>query len=99
MSRLRTAKNPEQVNTSGLMVATIYDYDDSSNLITRINPNGGTVSFSYDGMNRVKTKTLSVGGSFNYSYDTAVNGRGRLASVTSIGGDGYYYDGYDASEG
>ncbi len=97
MSRLRSAKNPEQVNTSGLMVATIYDYDDSSNLITRINPNGGTVSFSYDGMNRVKTKTLSVGGSFNYAYDTAVNGRGRLAAVTSFGGDGYYYDGYDAS--
>ena len=55
MSRLRTAKNPEQVNTGGVMVATVYDYDDSSNLITRINPNGGTVTLTYDGMNRVKT--------------------------------------------
>ena len=97
ISRLRTAKNPEQVNSSGTMVATVYDYDDSSNLLTRINPNGGTVAFTYDGMNRVKMKTLSVGGSFTYAYDTAVNGKGILASVTAIGGDGYNYDTYDAA--
>jgi RHS repeat-associated protein len=97
LSRLRTAKNPEQVNLSGQMVATTYAYDEASNLRLRTNPNGTTVEFTYDGLNRVRTKTMSVGGSFTYSYDTATNGKGRLASVTASGGDGYYYDGYDAA--
>ena len=95
LSRLRTAKNPEQVNAASQMVATVYTYDDSSNLITRTNPNGTTVGFTYDGLNRVMTKTLSVGGAFTYTYDTATNGKGRLTSVTSAGGSGYYYDSYD----
>ena len=95
LSRLRTAKNPEQVNGASQMVATVYTYDPASNLETRTNPNGTTVGFTYDGLNRVKTKTLSVGGTFTFAYDTAVNGKGRLRSVTSAGGDGNYYDGYD----
>src|SRR6185436_13038615 len=76
-------------------VATSYVYDDASNLMMRTNPNGTTVGLTYDGMNRVKTKTLSVGGTFTYAYDTAPNGKGRLVSVTSVAGDGCYYDTYD----
>ena len=98
LSRLKTAKNPEQVNSSGTQIATQYDYDDSSNLLTRTNPNGTTVTFTYDGLNRVKTKTLSTGGQWDYTYDTATisNAKGRLVSVMLHNGtDGYYYDGYD----
>ena len=80
MSRLKTAKNPEQINSSGSMVATTYAYDDGSNLLTETNPNGTNVLFSYDGLNRVKTKTLSVGGSFINAYDTAANGKGRMTA-------------------
>src|SRR5438132_13358303 len=57
LSRLKTAKNPEQVNTSGQQVATTYDYDDASNLLTKTSPNGTSVGFTYDGLNREKTKT------------------------------------------
>jgi YD repeat-containing protein len=95
LSRLRTAKNPEQVNTSGVMVATTYTYDDASNLITRANPNTTQVSFTYDGLNRVKTKMLSPTETWTYTYDTGTNGKGRLVSVTK-GTEGYFYDGYDA---
>lgn len=92
VSRLREAYNPEQQ-----MVATVYQYDDGSNLLSRANPNGTSVSFTYDGLNRAKTKTLSTGGLWNYSYDTGTNGKGRLASVVKQGvSDGCYYDGYDA---
>jgi RHS repeat-associated protein len=99
LSRLKTAKNPEQVNAS-VQVATTYDYDDASNLMSKTGPNSGaSVSFAYDGLNRVKTKTLSIGGVWDYTYDTATisNAKGRLVSVVLHGGtDGYYYDAYDA---
>jgi RHS repeat-associated protein len=107
LNRLIRARNVEQgANTPALDLtdpatgnnqwSTGYAYDDASNLLTRTNPNGTTVGFTYDGLNRVKTKTLSVGGAWTYAYDTGTNGKGRLASVTQTGGDGYYYDGYDA---
>jgi RHS repeat-associated protein len=96
LSRLRTAKNPEQVDTSGTQVATVYGYDNASNLQTKTNPNGTSISYTYDGMNRVKTKSLSTGQSYTFNYDTAVKGVGKLASVvTANGPDGYYYDQYD----
>ena len=98
LSRLKTGKNPEQVNSSGTQITTQYDYDDGSNLLTRTNANGTTVTFTYDGLNRVKTKTLSTGGQWDYTYDTAAisNAKGRLVSVVLHGvTDGYYYDGYD----
>jgi RHS repeat-associated protein len=100
LSRLKTAKNPEQVNSSGQMVETTYGYDNASNLLSKSGPNSGSsVSFTYDGLNRVKTKTLSSGGIWDYTYDTATisNAKGRLVSVVLDGGtDGYYHDGYDA---
>lgn len=97
LSRLREAYNPEQVNTSNQQVATVYSYDDNSNLQQKTNPNGSTVSYSYDGLNRMTSKTLSTGGVWTYSYDTlAGTGKGRLTSVVQQGStDGYYYDGYD----
>jgi RHS repeat-associated protein len=92
LSRLKTAKNPEQV-----MVATTYDYDDASNLMTKTAPNSTSVGFTYDGLNRVKTKTLSSGGVWVYSYDVGTNFKGRMVSEVLQGStDGYYYDGYDA---
>jgi len=101
LSRLKTAKNPEQVSGS-TPIATTYDYDDASNLLTRTNPDSSTVGFSYDGLNRVKSKTLTKAGSstvWNYQYDTlgsALNGIGRLTSIVlQNSSDGYYYDGYD----
>jgi RHS repeat-associated protein len=98
LSRLKTAKNPEQVNGSGVQQETRYEYDEASNLITRTNPDLSNVTFTYDGMNRVKTKTLSTGGLWIYSYDSGPNGKGRLASVVRQGStDGTYYDGYDAA--
>src|SRR5437868_10949829 len=94
LSRLTSAKNPEQVNQSGSMVATTYLYDDDSNLRTKTNPNGSSITFTYDGVNRLSTKSLSGGPVFTFTYD-APGFKGRLTSVTQIGGDGYYYDAYD----
>ncbi|MGH9830247.1 MAG: hypothetical protein ACREDR_44120, partial [Blastocatellia bacterium] len=105
LSRLQTAKNPEQVDTSGTQVATGYSYDDNSNLMTKTNPNGTSMGFTYDALNRVTKKTLSTGGVFNYHYDSAPNGngKGRLDSVSlqadlapQTAHDGYFYDGYDS---
>lgn len=95
LSRLREAFNPEQVE-NGVKKATVYDYDDASNIKLRTNPNLTTVSFTYDGLNRVATKTLSTGGVWNFSYDTGTNGKGRLISVVrQASTEGCYYDGYD----
>ncbi|MEK6409751.1 MAG: RHS repeat-associated core domain-containing protein [Acidobacteriota bacterium] len=101
LSRLLTAKNPEQVNASSQMVETTYAYDNASNLLSKTGPNPGvSVSFIYDGLNRVKRKTLSGGNVWEYAYDTpgdSENGKGRLTSVVVQGGtDGYYYDDYDS---
>jgi RHS repeat-associated protein len=100
LSRLRSAKNPEQVNSSQVQVPTTYVYDDASNILTRTLPNtpvAKTVSFTYDRLNRALTKQLSTGENYTYSYDTSTNGVGRLASVTrdGTGGDGTYYPSYD----
>ncbi len=103
LSRLLTAKNPEQVS-GATQIATTYDYDAASNLISKTGPNTNTsVSFAYDGLNRVKTKTLTQPGSstiWDYAYDspgTLSNGKGRLTSVILHDStDGYYYDNYDA---
>lgn len=91
LSRLRESYNPEQQ-----MVATVYQYDDASNLTRRTNPSGTYVDFAYDGLNRTKTKTLSTGGVWNYNYDSGTNFKGRLLSVKQASGDGNYYDSYDA---
>lgn len=96
LSRLREAYSPEQVNMSNQQVQSVYQYDDDSNLTSKLNPNGTSVSFEYDGLSRVKKKTLSTGGVWDYSYDTGTNGKGRLVSVMLHGStDGNYYDGYD----
>ena len=102
LSRLKTAKNPEQVSGS-TQIATTFEYDDASNLISKSGPNSGTsVSFTYDDLNRVKTKTLakpSMSTVWDYTYDsgTVSNAKARLASVVLNGAtDGYYYDAYDA---
>src|SRR5262249_6183080 len=97
LSRLATAKNPEQGNNSGVQVATADQYDPNGNLLSKTNPNGSSVTYTYDGLNRVKQKALSSGGVFVYSYDTITpNGKGRLASVVQQGSsDGYYYDSFD----
>jgi RHS repeat-associated protein len=98
MSRLRTAKNPEQVN-GGTQMATTYNYDDAANLLSRTNPNSTTVSFTYDGLNRAKTKTLSTDSIiWNYNYDTVGvnNSKGKLTSAIKQGtNEGTYYDGFD----
>jgi RHS repeat-associated protein len=92
LSRLKSAKNPEQVNTSGQMVPTNYEYDDSGNLRTRTDARGVTATHTYDGLNRVQTRTYSgpaPGGTtpmVTYVYDAlgaGLNGKGRLTSVNS----------------
>ena len=95
LSRLREARNPEQVDNNGVMQPTVYTYDNASNLLSTTDPNLTAVSFTYDQFNRVQTKALSTGGVWTYSYDTGANGKGRIVSVTK-GSEGYFYDGYDA---
>ena len=98
LSRLRQAYNPEQVNASGLKIATLYQYDDASNLMLKTNPNSTTLGFTYDGLNRVTTKTLSTGGVWSYAYDVGTNYKSRMVSEVLQGTtDGNYYDGYDAA--
>lgn len=101
LSRLTSAINPE----GG---AVGYEYDDNGNLKKKTDPRllpdlqtHLITTYDYDELNRVKTRTYndnaSGGGTPNvtYSYDTAVNGKGRLSSVSSSVST-YSYASYDA---
>lgn len=104
LSRLTSAKNPEQVNTSGQMVATTYAYYDNGNLQTKTDARSVVTTYVYDGLNRATSRTYSgpaPGGTtpgVNYVYDTlgaGLNGKGRLTSVSSSVSS-YSYGSYDA---
>ena len=96
LSRLKQAINPE----SGIIS---YTYDDNSNLFTKTDARNVVTTFAYDGFNRVISKTHSgpaPGGTtpaVSYVYDSlgaALNGKGRLTSVSSSVSS-YSYGAYD----
>lgn len=62
-----------------------YNYDDSSNLTSRLDPNAQTCVYSYDKINRPKTEDFAgqAGVEVTYTYDNCTNGVGRLCSVTN----------------
>src|SRR5262249_38141190 len=97
LSRLKTAKNPEQVNGSGVQVATQYSYDANSNLQTKTDPNGVTTTYTMDALNRLTDRKYNDGitPEVMYFYDTPAVGNGRLDHVTT-GVTTYQYTAYDA---
>ncbi|MBK6425204.1 MAG: hypothetical protein IPF82_03065 [Blastocatellia bacterium] len=76
LGRLKSAKMPECVNSSGVQVATTYTYDRESNLVTKTDPRNVTTWFSYDEMNRLRTKNFSntAVNDVSYFYDDSGHG-------------------------
>ena len=74
-----------------------YTYDPNGNLLTQTDAKGQTITFAYDRLNRVTSKTYSTGDApVAYTYDTAaLNGKGRVASVTKGNAATAYLD-YDS---
>jgi RHS repeat-associated protein len=64
-----------------------YTYDDSGNLLSKLDPKGQLVSYTYDDINRVLTEDFNgiAGVQANYTYDTCLEGVGRLCSVEQVG--------------
>lgn len=61
-----------------------YTYDPNGNMLTQTDAKSQTITFSYDELDRVLTKTYSTPDPMvDYTYDQAVNGVGRLASISN----------------
>jgi YD repeat-containing protein len=77
--------------------ATVYQVDAAGNRTQQTDAAGNVVTFSYDALNRIAAKSFPNDPAENvtYSYDqaAAVNGIGRLTSVTDASGStAYVYD-------
>ena len=62
--------------TSDVNVTTVYDWTDTGNLASILDPNGNETVFDYNAASQVTSETNPLGKSWNYAYDTL----GRLAS-------------------
>ncbi len=67
-----------------------YTYDDNGNLKTQTDAKNQTITFTYDELNRVTDNVYTESGTtteiqspVTYTYDLAVNGTGRLSSVSN----------------
>lgn len=62
-----------------------YTYDNTGNLINRLDPKGMNVVYTYDDLNRVLTEDAGGDERYEvmYEYDTCTEGVGRLCSVTN----------------
>jgi YD repeat-containing protein len=87
LSRLTYACNPETLSPGascdGNTWGAVYQYDLNSNLHTKSDFRGVTITYGYDALNRLLSKTYSGGSAAStrsscYQYDTALNGAGRL---------------------
>jgi RHS repeat-associated protein len=98
VSRLRSATNPEVSTPQGVPVPVTYVYDDNGNLTSKTDARGVVTTYGYDALNRVTNRSYTDGTpAVTYSYDSsAINGKGRLASVSSSVST-YTYSGYDAT--
>jgi RHS repeat-associated protein len=72
---------------------TTYTYDALGQLLTQTNALNQTTTFTYDKLGRI-TQRQSSDGTESWLYDTALNGVGKLASVTGLHGyqEVYSYD-------
>src|SRR6185369_2046478 len=59
-------------------------YDAAGNLLTQTDAKGQVTTYVYDALNRVPLTALPDGSNQQYIYDTAVNGIGRLASISEL---------------
>ena len=65
---------------TGVTNYTLYDH--AGNLKSETDADGQTTTYEYDALNRLTTTTYHDGTTRVHAYDTAVNGIGRLESVT-----------------
>lgn len=75
---------------------TQYTYDEADNVKTKTDATGVTVSYDYDPVSRLTRIDFPDDADITYRYDeaTAVNGQGRLTTVTDASGTTRYdYDG------
>jgi RHS repeat-associated protein len=103
LSRLLRAGNPEQQPNTNLPPLTdpltdhsqwtmAYDYDDSGNLLHKIDARGVVSTYTYDALDRnltiVYTNDPAGTPSITHTYDTATLGKGRLKSTQTSGATG-----------
>ncbi|KQP57017.1 hypothetical protein ASF51_03815 [Agreia sp. Leaf283] len=62
--------------TSDVNVTTVYDWTETGNLASILDPNGHKTLFDYNAAGQVTSETNPLGKSWNYAYDSL----GRLAS-------------------
>lgn len=89
LSRLTYACNSESLpngsSCDGSTWSTVYQYDLNSNLHTKTDLRGVTITYNYDALSRLSSKTYSGGSaaatlSSCYQYDASTNGTGRLSA-------------------
>ena len=79
LSRLTSAKNPENNTTS-------YAYDAASNLISKTDPRPITITYTPDALNRITQKSYSNGEfTIHYCYDNQQTACGTSAASNGIG--------------
>jgi RHS repeat-associated protein len=110
LSRLKTARIPEQVDTSTppIQLPTTYTYDENGNLLSKTFTKGGvsvTASYGYDVINRITSVGYTDGTpDVSYTYDNTniSNGKGLpyqvVANYSAFAGGpiSYTATGYDA---
>ena len=74
--------------TDALNAETRYEYDETGNKITQIDPNGHVTTWDYDNQGRVTTQSLPPGMFETFTYDPA----GNMLSKTDFNGDTTTYD-------
>lgn len=62
-----------------------FNFDDTGNLSSRLDPNGQTCNYTYDDLNRLLTEDFAgqAGIEVSYTYDSCANGIGHLCSVSN----------------
>ena len=69
-----------------------YVYDNAGNMTQSLDPNNQTINYTYDNLNRPLSEdyTGEAGTEVIYTYDTALNGIGKLGSVSASGANTDY---------
>ncbi|MBN2257744.1 MAG: hypothetical protein JW704_07960, partial [Anaerolineaceae bacterium] len=84
---------PAYAPTESINVRTEFTYNEVSNRIAVVDPNGQATTFTYDAMNRVTGKADPLGNTWQYSYDLAGN---RISMID--GNDAVIGFNYDAND-
>lgn len=74
--------NRTELNSPDTGITQYPAHDGNGNVLTMIDAQTQTTTYTYDVLNRVDFITYNDGSTVDYLYDTGVNAKGRLSSVT-----------------